>query len=71
MTSCSESVIGSSYRIASAISPEKNRSPYSTINVEEVDFEDFSFWQEADRILQQIIEEALRQERRQTKGMSL
>ncbi|MCG6133959.1 MAG: hypothetical protein MET45_04775 [Nostoc sp. LLA-1] len=27
MTSCSESDIGSSYRIASPISPEKNRSP--------------------------------------------
>ena len=44
---------------------------YSPIHVGEVNFEDFSFWREADRVLQQIIEEALRQETRQTKGMSL
>jgi hypothetical protein len=32
MTSCSESLIGSSYRIASPISPEKNRSPLTKRN---------------------------------------
>jgi Relaxase/Mobilisation nuclease domain len=44
---------------------------YSPINVGEVDYLDLDFWQEADRVLQQIIEEAERQERRQSKGISL
>ncbi|MCC5661287.1 hypothetical protein LC608_30885 [Nostoc sp. XA010] len=44
---------------------------YSPINLGEVETEDIIFWQEAERVLQQIREEALRQERRQTKGMSL
>jgi hypothetical protein len=44
---------------------------YSPINVGEVEKEDIQLWQEADRVLQQIIEEAERQERRQTKGISL
>jgi hypothetical protein len=44
---------------------------YSTINVGEIDSLDLSFWQEADRVLQQIISEAEQQERRQNKGISL
>ncbi|MHC5763566.1 relaxase/mobilization nuclease domain-containing protein [Nostoc sp.] len=44
---------------------------YSPINVGEVDLEDHHFWQEAERVLQQIREEAIRQERRQSKGISL
>ncbi len=44
---------------------------YSPINIGEVDSLDLDFWQEADRVLQQIIEEAERQERRQSKGISL
>ncbi|MFN6456996.1 MAG: relaxase/mobilization nuclease domain-containing protein [Nostoc sp. EfeVER01] len=44
---------------------------YSPINVGKVDYLDLDFWQEADRVLQQIIEEAERQERRQSKGISL
>ncbi|MBD2565265.1 MULTISPECIES: relaxase/mobilization nuclease domain-containing protein [Nostoc] len=44
---------------------------YSPINVGEVDSLDLSFWQEAERVLQQIREDVERQERRQSKGMSL
>lgn len=44
---------------------------YSPINVGEVETEDIIFWQEAERVLQQIISEAEQQERRQNKGMSL
>ncbi|MBD2566197.1 MULTISPECIES: relaxase/mobilization nuclease domain-containing protein [Nostoc] len=44
---------------------------YSPIYIGSVEREDIQLWQEAERILQQIKEEALRQERRQSKGMSL
>ncbi|MBD2533986.1 relaxase/mobilization nuclease domain-containing protein [Nostoc flagelliforme FACHB-838] len=44
---------------------------YSPINVGEIEREDLMLWQEADRVLQQLIEESERQERKQTKGMSL
>ncbi|MBD2511924.1 relaxase, partial [Nostoc muscorum FACHB-395] len=44
---------------------------YSPINVGEVKNEDLNFWQEADRILQQIISEKQQQSRRQNKGISL
>ena len=44
---------------------------YSAINVGQVKSEDLNFWQEADRVLQQLIEESLRQSRKQTKGISL
>jgi Relaxase/Mobilisation nuclease domain len=44
---------------------------YSPINVGEVEREDHHFWQEAERVLQQIIEEKRQQERRQSKGISL
>ncbi|MBD2415748.1 hypothetical protein FACHB389_25985 [Nostoc calcicola FACHB-389] len=44
---------------------------YSPINVGEIEREDLMLWQKVDRVLQQIIEESLQQERRQTKGMSL
>jgi Relaxase/Mobilisation nuclease domain len=44
---------------------------YSPIHVGELEIEDIQLWQKAERVLQQIREEALRQERRQSKGMSL
>jgi hypothetical protein len=44
---------------------------YSAINVGEIDSLDLSFWQEAERVLQQMISEAERQSRRQTEGISL
>jgi hypothetical protein len=44
---------------------------YSPINVGEVKSEDLTLWREADRILQQLIEEKRQQERRQNKGISL
>ena len=44
---------------------------YSPIKVGEVDSEDLSFWQEAERVLQELIEQSERQERRQSKGISL
>lgn len=44
---------------------------YLPIHVGEVDSEDHHFWQEADRVLQQLIEESERQERKQSKGISL
>jgi Relaxase/Mobilisation nuclease domain len=44
---------------------------YSPINVEEVKSEDLTLWREADRVLQQLIEEKRQQERRQNKGISL
>ncbi|WP_341532327.1 relaxase/mobilization nuclease domain-containing protein (plasmid) [Nostoc sp. UHCC 0302] len=44
---------------------------YSLINVGKIESEDIQLWQKAERILQQIREEAERQERRQSKGMSL
>jgi hypothetical protein len=44
---------------------------YSSINIGTVEEEDIQLWQKADRVLQQIREEAERQERRQSKGMSL
>ncbi|MBD6619729.1 hypothetical protein FNW02_28920 [Komarekiella sp. 'clone 1'] len=44
---------------------------YLPINVGEVEREDHHFWQEAERVLQQIIEEKRQQERRQSKGISL
>lgn len=44
---------------------------YSPINVGEVDSLDLSFWQEAERVLQEIISEEQQQERRQSKGISL
>ncbi|MEH1892467.1 MAG: hypothetical protein V7K92_24455 [Nostoc sp.] len=43
---------------------------YSPINMGEIEREDLSLWQEAERVLQQIIEER-QQERRQTKSISL
>ena len=50
---------------------QSGEEEYSPINVGEVDREDLTFWQEAERVLQQIREEALRQELRQSKGISL
>jgi hypothetical protein len=44
---------------------------YSPINVGEVKSEDLNLWQEAERVLQQIISKAEQQERRQNKGISL
>ncbi|BBD71021.1 relaxase/mobilization nuclease family protein [Nostoc commune NIES-4072] len=44
---------------------------YSPIYIGSVEREDIQLWQKAERVLQQIISEALRQERRQTKGISL
>lgn len=44
---------------------------YSPINVWSIEIEDIQFWQEAERVLQQIIEEEWQQERRQSKGISL
>jgi len=44
---------------------------YSPIHVGEIEREDHHFWQEAERVLQQIIEEKRQQERRQSKGISL
>ncbi|WP_242055432.1 hypothetical protein [Nostoc flagelliforme] len=44
---------------------------YSPINVGELEIENIQFWQEADRVLQEIIESERQQERRQSKGMSL
>jgi Relaxase/Mobilisation nuclease domain len=44
---------------------------YSPIYVGEIEKEDIQLWQEADRVLQELIEESDRQERRQTKGLSL
>ncbi|MHC5854511.1 relaxase/mobilization nuclease domain-containing protein [Nostoc sp.] len=44
---------------------------YSSINIGTVEEEDIQLWQKADRVLQQIREEAERQERRQSKGISL
>ncbi|OYE00947.1 relaxase/mobilization nuclease domain-containing protein [Nostoc sp. 'Peltigera membranacea cyanobiont' 232] len=44
---------------------------YSPINIGTVEREDLMLWQKAERVLQQIREEAERQERRQTKGISL
>ncbi|MHC5863005.1 MAG: relaxase/mobilization nuclease domain-containing protein, partial [Nostoc sp.] len=44
---------------------------YSPIHVGEVEIEDIQLWQKADRVLQQIREEAERQEKRHSKGMSL
>jgi hypothetical protein len=44
---------------------------YSPINVGKVKNEDLNFWQEADRILQQIISEKQQQSIRQNKGISL
>lgn len=37
----------------------------------EVDSLDLSYWQEAERVLQEIISEEQQQERRQSKGISL
>ncbi|HYX12952.1 MAG TPA: hypothetical protein VE944_01010 [Nostoc sp.] len=44
---------------------------YSPINIGTVEREDIQLWQEAERVLQQIIEEERQQERRQTTGISL
>ncbi|MBH8578244.1 relaxase/mobilization nuclease domain-containing protein [Nostocaceae cyanobacterium CENA369] len=44
---------------------------YSPINVGSVDSLDLGFWREAERVLQQIIEEKRQQERRQSRGRSL
>lgn len=44
---------------------------YSPINVGEIEREDLSLWQEAERILQQIIESERQQQTRQSKGISL
>ena len=44
---------------------------YSPINIGSVKREDIQLWQKVERVLQQIIEEAERPERRQTKGISL
>ncbi|MBD2512175.1 relaxase/mobilization nuclease domain-containing protein [Nostoc muscorum FACHB-395] len=44
---------------------------YSPINVGEIEKEDIQLWQKVERLLQQIISDAERQERRQTKGFSL
>ncbi|PHJ56877.1 hypothetical protein VF14_23935 [Nostoc linckia z18] len=56
------------------VSVNRNQSgelEYSPINVGSIEREDHHFWQEAERVLQQIKLEELRQERRQSKGMSL
>ncbi|MBE8990354.1 relaxase/mobilization nuclease domain-containing protein [Nostoc sp. LEGE 12450] len=44
---------------------------YSPINVGEIEKEDIQLWQEAERVLRQIISEKQEQQRRQSKGMSL
>ena len=44
---------------------------YSPINVGSLEREDIQLWQKAERVLQQIIEEAERQSIRQSKGISL
>ncbi len=44
---------------------------YSPINVGEIETEDIIFWQEAERVLQEIIESSQQQSIRQNKGMSL
>ncbi|WP_341532265.1 relaxase/mobilization nuclease domain-containing protein (plasmid) [Nostoc sp. UHCC 0302] len=44
---------------------------YSPIHIGSVEIEDIQLWQKAERVLQQIREEAERQERKQSKGMSL
>ncbi|MBD2564715.1 MULTISPECIES: relaxase/mobilization nuclease domain-containing protein [Nostoc] len=44
---------------------------YSPIHIGSVEIEDIQLWQKAECVLQQIREEAERQERRQSKGMSL
>ncbi|MEH2254369.1 hypothetical protein [Nostoc sp.] len=44
---------------------------YSPINVGEIEREDLSLWQEAERVLQQIIESERQQQTRQSKGISL
>jgi hypothetical protein len=44
---------------------------YSPINVGSVEREDIQLWQKAECVLQQLIEEDLRQSRRQSKGFSL
>ncbi|WP_230966423.1 hypothetical protein [Nostoc commune] len=43
---------------------------YSPINIGSVEIEDIQLWQEADRLLQQIIEEEQQQKIRQSKGFS-
>ncbi|WP_375494974.1 hypothetical protein [uncultured Nostoc sp.] len=50
---------------------QSGKLEYSPINVGSVEREDLMLWQKAECVLQQIIEEAERQERRQNKGMSL
>ncbi|MFS0519064.1 relaxase/mobilization nuclease domain-containing protein [Nostoc sp. UIC 10607] len=44
---------------------------YLPINMGKIEEEDIQLWQKAERVLRQIISEAERQERRQTKGISL
>jgi len=56
------------------VSVNRNQSgelEYSPINVGEVKSEDLTLWREADRVLQQLIEEKRQQEKRQNKGISL
>ncbi|MHC5931887.1 MAG: relaxase/mobilization nuclease domain-containing protein, partial [Nostoc sp.] len=50
---------------------QSGKLEYSPINVGEVEREDIQLWQEAERILRQIISEKQEQQRRQSKGMSL
>jgi hypothetical protein len=50
---------------------QSGEEEYSPINVGKIDSLDISFWQEADRVLQQIISSGEQQERRQNKGISL
>ncbi|WP_256874674.1 hypothetical protein [Nostoc sp. C057] len=44
---------------------------YSPIYIGSVEREDLMLWQKAKRVLQRLIEESERQERRQSKGISL
>ncbi|MGF1981385.1 MAG: relaxase/mobilization nuclease domain-containing protein [Nostoc sp. CmiSLP01] len=56
------------------VSVNRNQSgelEYSPINVGSIEREDHHFWQEAERVLQQIQEEKRQQLRKQSKGMSL
>ena len=50
---------------------QSGKLEYSPIHIGSVEIEDIQLWQKAECVLQQIREEAERQERRQSKGMSL
>jgi hypothetical protein len=61
---------GENFRVA----VNRNQSgelEYSPIYIGSVEREDIQLWQKAERVLQKIREEAERQKRRQTKGISL